>query len=260
MKKLTLTLLLASSIIHVQARTNTVPAKNAIIAIKEAPQLTAKDLAALDYAKVAGWTTLAGFGGWLLSTGFSVVVRASHFEYREYRDRYTGERRVALDEFRSNAIGKIIITGGTVAAAAVGAYYAYKSKLPHNFWTEDHENLLNIVLESSTEKEFLTAIDQFFFKERYGRPVAFAKLSEILEKLTQAKDAYIRVNPKQFAYTINVIKDNITALNNAMLIIKAQPTWLTESNAHTLECLKHEANAQATAQNIQMAAIMASRR
>lgn len=261
MKKLTLALL-ASTVLtaSVQARLEKIAPQNAIVAIKAAPHLTATDLGGWDYASVAGWTAGSGLLGWMLSTGFSILIRTSNFGYETYYNSRTGRQERMLEDLHHTTAGKCIIVAGTTAATLAGAYYAYKSKLPHNIWTEDHENLLNIVLNTTTEAELLTQIDQFFFKERYSRPVAFTKLSEILEKLTRARDAYVRVDAQHFTATIAVINNNMTALNNAMLIIKAQPTWLTESNAHTLESLKHEANAQATAQNIQMLSIMASRR
>ncbi len=260
MKKLILMLLLVPTL---QARPPRVPLKNAINEIKKAPTLTLKDLEAWDFASIAGWSAASGFGGWMVSTGLSLLVRASYFtlawENKEWNGRGWNQT-VARRMYVRNNIGAAIEAAGTATAAALGAYYAYKSRLPQNFWTENDINLLDIVLTSATDEELLTRIDQFFLREKFGRPVAFMQLLELLEKLTRVKTLYTRAGTINFAPALAAIEDSSNAIDRTMLLIKSQATWLTESNAHTLESIKHGAQNQAMANNIALVALMTSDR
>ncbi len=223
MKKIFFALLIATVSLQAQP-------ENAIVAINNGPYITVFDLSLSDHTFIAGWTTAAYVVSLLLAKGVCLLTGIAHIEEKLYP--HTGR---VYAEYTTSPLGTQLERAMTTALTAYEAFSLYKAHLPHNSFSDDQKKLIDTVIDSPSQEVLLERLDQLFLKEKFSRVAAFVALSELVEKLVSVRTLMNRVNPQRFALISATIDVNITALNQALYVIKAQPTWHADSNGYNLE-------------------------
>lgn len=237
MKKLALALLAFTNL----AQASTQAPQSAIDAIENSPHIQPYQLSAKNYAGIAGYTLLGTTIGYILSICAVNVLG----------------KRADVDFFRNPKTWHWFEQLGTAAGLSTGAAMSYCATMPHCGWTDKDRDLIDIVTKNTKEADLLKAIDRYFVNERFGRSICFLELVKISNRLTEAKRIFTRVDKKAFAPLNAIIEENIDYINNAVLTIKQQRTWLEESNSHTLANIQHTQQTQTNSNNTQTAIVVA---
>ncbi len=156
---------------------------------------------------------------------------------------------------------------GTVAGAALSiypvSYMSYKDALTKKI---DKKLLTAVIAYQDDSAKLSKAIDQLFISSRFPRAMAFAQLNALRSHFADMNDLFELLTEKPYGDQIKellpAIQGCLTALADAMLVVKNDPRWYEECNAQTLANsqanLQAHQNAQATSGLIQLAH-MASR-
>jgi hypothetical protein len=105
--------------------------------------------------------------------------------------------------------------------------------------TANEDGLLHAILACKTTEELTDTVDRRFVTERFPRAIAFNKLTSLREALNKLfgllKETQYKKPSRHFAVINRTLITNLNHVDNVLLLLKSDPRWFDECNAHTLK-------------------------
>ena len=184
------------------------------------------DLPFWEKARVAGFSTLAGACVWLITRAFSNVF-------------VTDRTDLNILDIKSWNTAQMITTPASMIL--VGKVLSDSEKPEGIAKNPAQNNLLRALLLCKSNAEIQKTLDQIFITEHFPRAIAFQQLSNLKASLNKICKLLVTIHTKDkksphiFNTLVNALSHDIHVVDNALLLIKNDPRWFEECNAHTLK-------------------------